>query len=49
MKHPEPQLPPEQTSPAAQPVPFARLVQAVVLVADWQLWHALAGFVVPAV
>jgi hypothetical protein len=43
MKHPEPQVPPLQTSPVPQLVPSAALLHTDVLVAGTQLWHALFG------
>jgi hypothetical protein len=47
MKQPDPQLPALHTSPTPQLVPVATLLHAVVLVAGWQLWHAVLGFSVP--
>jgi hypothetical protein len=40
---------PTQHRPDAQTVPFATSLQAVVLVAGWQLSQLSAGFVVPDV
>jgi hypothetical protein len=41
------QLPALQTSPAAQLVPFATLLHAVVLLPGWQFKQALVGFAAP--
>jgi hypothetical protein len=48
MKHPLAQVPAWHTSPCPHEVPFASVVQAVVLTSGWQLWHALEGFGAPA-
>jgi len=44
MKQPAVHAPAVQTLPDAQLVPSVRLLHAVVLVAGWQLWQALAEF-----
>jgi hypothetical protein len=44
MKQSAAQIAALQTSPAAQFVPFATLLNSVVLVPGWQLWQALLGF-----
>jgi hypothetical protein len=43
MSHCVPQTPPAHTCPLPQLVPSVALVQAVELVAGWQLWQALFG------
>ena len=47
MEQPELQVVLLHTSPVPQVVPFARLVQVVVLLPGWQLWQALLGLVMP--
>jgi hypothetical protein len=38
------QVPALQISPGAQLIPFATLLNSVVLVAGWHVWQAFAGF-----